>query len=140
MATAKAIMSTKVITVAPDEDIQEAIHTMVLNNVTGLPVVRQDGTLAGVITEKDILELLCDEAAGKHRVEDVMTRDVVCFDMEADVAELAGAFRDNSFRRVPILEEGKLVGIVSRRDVIRHLRDHCPAGRIPEDSTAEIFY
>ncbi len=124
MVKAKAIMSAQVITVAPDEDIYEAIRMMVRHNVTGLPVINPDGSLAGVLTEKDVLDLLYEIKDRPGKVEDYMTRSVVCFDSEDEVTHIAANFRDNDFRRVPILENGKLVGIVSRKDIIRYLRDH----------------
>ena len=140
MVTAKAIMNTNVITVARDEDIHEAIRTMVLNDITGLPVVNEDGTLAGIITEKDVLNLLCQIEDRPAKVEDFMTRDVVCFDGEDRVADIAESFRDNHFRRVPILENGRLVGIVSRKDIIRHMRDRQCEDQILEDIAVEILY
>jgi len=140
MVTAKAIMSTNVITVARDEDIYKAIHTMVLNNVTGLPVVNKDGTLAGILTEKDVLDLLYQIKDRPGKAEHYMTRDIVCFNCEDSVADIAASFRDNHFRRVPILENGRLVGIVSRKDIIRYLRDQQREGQVPQDSTIEILY
>jgi CBS domain-containing protein len=140
MVTAKAIMSTNVITVAREEDIYQAIRTMVLHNVTGLAVVNQDGTLAGVLTEKDVLNLLYQIEDRPGKAEDYMTRDVVCFDGEDSVADIAKGFRDNRFRRVPILENGRLVGIVSRKDIIRYLRDHQHENEVPHASTIGIPY
>ena len=69
-----------------------------------------------------------------------MTRDVVCFDCQDSVADIAASFRDNHFRRVPILENGRLVGIVSRKDIIRYLRDRRREGEVPQDSTIEILH
>jgi CBS domain-containing protein len=139
MVKAKAIMTTHVITVAPDEDIYEAIRTMVRHNVTGLPVVRPDGTLVGVITEKDVLDLLYKIKDRPGKAMDYMTRAVVCFDCEDDVADIAAKFRDNHFRRVPILDRGRLVGIVSRKDIIRYLRDHCREAEVLRGRIAENF-
>lgn len=73
MVTAKTIMSPNVITVARDEDIYRAIRTMVLNNVTGLPVVNKDGTVAGILTEKDVLDLLYQIKDRPGKAEDYMT-------------------------------------------------------------------
>jgi CBS domain-containing protein len=140
MVTAKAIMSTDVITVAPDADIYEAIRMLVQNNVTGLPVVNPDGTLAGVLTEKDVLDLLYRIKDRPGEVKDYMTRSVICFDCEDSVADIAANFRNNHFRRVPILENGRLVGIISRKDIIRYLRDHCREGEVHQDSTVESVY
>jgi CBS domain-containing protein len=141
MVTAREIMSTNVITVARDEDIHEAIRLMVKNNVTGLPVVNPDGTIAGVITEKDVLDLLYEIRDRPGKAEDYMTQNVVCFNSDANVADIAANFRNNHFRRVPILENGRLVGIVSRKDVIRYIRDHLREKEAVGSSLTEsVFY
>ena len=122
MVKAKAIMTTSVVAVTKDTDIYQAIRTMVANDVTGLPVVAEDQTLVGVVTEKDVLSLLYNIADHPGTVEDFMTRDVVAFDHDDDLLDIAERLGVNDFRRVPILEHGKLIGIVSRKDVIRHIR------------------
>jgi CBS domain-containing protein len=146
MATAKELMNTGVITIEPDEDICEAMRMMALNNITGLPVVDDDGRLVGIITEKDILVLLCnhleepglDGAIG--RVGEFMTRQVVCFHPEDNLADIAESLSTNNFRRVPILDQGRLVGIISRRDVIRYVRDRQQQDEILKDSILELLY
>ncbi len=122
MIKAQAIMKTNVLSVTKDTDIYEAIRIMVANNVTGLPVVDDDRLLVGIVTEKDVLRLLYNIEDKPGTVEHYMTPNVVSFDQEDDLAALAESLRDNHFRRVPILEKGKLVGIVSRKDIIRHIR------------------
>ena len=127
MARARSIMTTNVIYVTKDTDIYEAIETMVANDITGLPVIDSDGTLVGVVTEKDVLRLLYEVDDHPGTVADFMSRDVVAFDEDDDLYDLAESFKANHFRRVPILDEGRLVGIVSRKDVIRHIREQRPA-------------
>ncbi len=121
MFPAKKIMSPDVVSVSRDTDIYEAIATMVNANVTGLPVVNPDGTLAGILSEKDVLRLLCDAADHAGKVEGYMTGDIVTFHEDDSLVELADCFMKHNFRRVPILRDGKIVGIVSRRDVVRFI-------------------
>jgi len=123
MVKANAIMTSSVVAVTAETDIYEAIRTMVANDVTGLPVVTDDGTLVGVVTEKDVLSLLYNVEDHPGRVRDFMTSEVVAFEQSADVLDIAERLGDNDFRRVPILDNGKLVGIVSRKDIIRHIRE-----------------
>ena len=118
MFKAKEIMKTGVITVKRKTGIYEAIRILVKNNITGLPVVNDDMTLAGVISEKDVLRLLYDMEDKPGNVEDFMTKDVISFDQEDSLIDVTESLIKNDFRRVPILEEGKLVGILSRKDVI----------------------
>ena len=139
-------MNTSVITISRDEDIYEAMRMMALNNITGLPVVDDDGTLLGIITEKDVLVLLCnrlEEASMDReigRVGDFMTRNVVCFDPEDRLSDIAECLSTKDFRRVPILDNGKLVGIISRRDVLRHLRELRQQDEVLKDSILELLY
>lgn len=123
MLKAKDIMKTDVLAVAADADIYQAIRIMVQNNVTGLPVVDGDGMLVGIVTEKDVLWLLYENEDRPGTVEDFMTKTVVAFDQEMDLATVANGLAANSFRRVPILSEGRLVGIISRKDVIQHIKE-----------------
>ena len=121
MFKAKEIMTTDVITVTRRTDIYEAIRIMVRNNVTGLPVVNDDMSLAGIITEKDVLSLLYNIQDRPGTVEDFMTRDPVSFDENESLIDIAECFIENNFRRVPILTGGKLAGIVSRKDIIAYI-------------------
>lgn len=121
MFNARAIMKTNVISVDKDTEIYEAIRIMLENNITGLPVANDDQTLAGVITEKDVLRLLYDSGDLPGTVKDFMTTDVTCFDQEDSLIDIVDSFITNHFRRVPILDEDKLVGIISRKDIIAYI-------------------
>jgi CBS domain-containing protein len=121
MFKAKTVMKTDVITITKDTGIYEAIRLLVEKNITGLPVVNEDDTLAGVITEKDMLRLLYDSEDLPGTVEEFMTTDVTCFDQEDSLIDVVDSFINNHFRRVPILDEDRLVGIVSRKDIIAYI-------------------
>lgn len=123
MTKAKDIMKTNVLAVALDADIYEAIRIMVANNVTGLPVIDDDRLLVGVVTEKDVLTLLYNIEDRPGQVADFMTSAVVAFEQDTDLVAIAESLCKNHFRRVPILDQGKLVGIVSRKDIIRHIKE-----------------
>ena len=122
---AKAIMTTDVAYVKKQTPIYEAIGILVEKNITGLPVVNDDMTLAGIITEKDVLRLLYDVEDKPGKVEDFMTKGIVSFNQDDSVIYIAECFIKNNFRRVTITSEGKLAGIISRKDIIKfilHLR------------------
>jgi len=121
MFETRTIMSTDVVSVKRETPVCEAIELLVANDITGIPVVNDDGTLAGIVTEKDILSLLTDVRYASGTVEQYMTRDVVAFDVEDDFIAICECLMKNHFRRVPILSEGKLVGIVSRTDIIKYI-------------------
>lgn len=121
MFKAKDVMKTNLITVDRRTGIHEAIRILVENNITGLPVVNDDMSLAGIISEKDVLGLLYNIEDKPGNVEDFMTEEVVCFDQEDSLIDITESFIGSNFRRVPILEEGKLVGIISRKDIIAYI-------------------
>ena len=121
MFPVKDIMSQDVITVSRDTGIYDAIGTMVDSNITGLPVVDADGTLVGILTEKDVLRLLCNVEDHAGTVEDFMTRKVVTFNEDETLVEIADCFMRHSFRRVPIVRDGRIVGVISRRDIVRFI-------------------
>ncbi|MBW8036025.1 MAG: CBS domain-containing protein [Planctomycetes bacterium] len=121
MFKAETIMKTDLITAQRQDPIYEAIRTLVDNNITGLPVVDDDMNLVGVITEKDVLSLLYDNRDESGKVEDFMTEKVISFDPGDSLIDIADSFINNHFRRVPIVTNGKLVGIISRKDIIAYI-------------------
>ena len=121
MFETKSIMTTNVIAVRRGTSISRAIEILVDRNVTGLPVVNDDMTLAGVITEKDVLGMIFDLKDESAKVEDFMTKDVVSFDQNEDIITICECLVNANFRRFPILSEGKLVGIISRRDITKYI-------------------
>ncbi len=121
MFKAKDVMKTSLITVDRHTPIHQAIRVLVENNITGLPVVNDDMSLAGIISEKDMLGLLYNIEDKPGNVEDFMTESVICFGPEDSLIDITESFIESNFRRVPIVEEGKLVGIISRKDIIAYI-------------------
>ena len=122
MLTATDVMKKEVITIEKDAPITQAIEIMLEYKISGLPVVKSDMTLAGIITEKDILGLYgAPEEGVKTKVEDFMTTPAVYFEMFETFADICRCLIQNDFRRVPVVLEGKVVGIVSRPDVAEHI-------------------
>lgn len=136
MLTAKSIMRSNVVSIKPDTSVYEATGILIEKKFTGIPVVNDDMTLAGIVSEKDILrfvsdlhllDLICDLQHSSATAADVMTSKVVSFDVDDDLSEICRSLIDNNFRRVPILSDGKLVGIVSRKDIIGHIMETADA-------------
>ena len=123
MVCAKDVMSRKMITVKEDTGIKEAIRVLVENNITGLPVVSEDMRLLGIVTEKDILRALYDRSVGiaRRTVADLMTSEISSFDENDDLMKVYESLMASNFRRVTVLSEGKLAGVISRRDMIKFL-------------------
>jgi len=118
---AKDIMSRNLITVKKSTPAFEAIQTLVEHQITGLPVVESGWGLEGIVTEKDFLRLINESTADKKIVEQIMTTQVTSFQEEDSVEDICISLIKNNFRRVPILKGNKLVGIISRRDIIKFI-------------------
>ncbi len=122
--TAKKAMSRGLVTLTPDMDVLEALRILVEQRISGAPVVDQIGNLVGMLTERDCMQIAL--GAGYHsedggRVENFMTRSVVTVDANTPVTEIAERFATSNFRRLPVMEQGRLIGIISRRDVLKQL-------------------
>ncbi len=119
MIPVREVMSTEVKYITSDVPVYEAIEMLKKCRVSGLPVVDQEMNVVGILTEKDVLKILFDNNPDVHNtVEKYMTREVICFAENDDVFEICKFFVRSVIRRVPIVCEGKLVGIVSRRDIV----------------------
>ncbi|MHC4500124.1 MAG: CBS domain-containing protein [Planctomycetota bacterium] len=120
MLKAKDIMTRPAVTVRKGAPVEEVIELLLANEIAGCPVVDEDMTLVGVITEKDLLAVFSGPEAGKQkRAEDFMTRPAVNLDEEDSLEEICKRLAKVTFRRLPVTREGKVVGIVSRPDVLR---------------------
>ena len=134
MLRAKDIMSRNVLSVREKTPILEAVKLMVENNISGLPVVREDLTLVGVLSEKDAIITYYEqkEAEGKI-VKDYMTNPAVHFEANAPLLDVCDFLSRNIFRRVPITDRGKLIGIISIKDVLDSVL------QVREDSMVKVF-
>jgi CBS domain-containing protein len=121
LASAKTIMTTDVITVKDQTPIREAIEILVEKEISGLPVIDDEKKLVGLITEKDLLKLIFTGEIDLGIVADYMTREVVALDEETDLLDVCEYLMDKNFKRIPILKNGILVGIISRRDMIKYI-------------------
>lgn len=136
------IMTRNVITVAPDDSVRDAALMMLKNRISAVPVLDNQGRPVGVVSEGDLLrraEIGTDERrpwwrelfAGNERlardyirahgrkVSDIMTATVISAGPETELTEIASLMERNSIKRVPIVKDGRLVGLVSRADLLR---------------------
>ena len=116
---AKDIMQYGMITVGKDAPVSEAVHLLVSTRMSGLPVTHE-GRLVGVLSEKDLLLLLFKNDYLPGRVEEYMTREVVSFDIEDSLCEISHFLVEKPFRRVPIVKNEAIAGMVTRADLIKY--------------------
>lgn len=120
MLKAKEVMTKNVICIGRDTPIIEAIKLMADNNVTGIPVVEDDMTLIGILSEQDVLRLFHTFDDEKDRTaNDFMTQPAIHFEENERLLDVCYCLRDNSIRRVPVTSDGKVVGVISRSDIIK---------------------
>jgi len=116
---AKDIMTKNVISVTRDTSIVQAIELISNNNITGVPIVDDDMSLVGILSEKDVLSLLYTPEDENKTVNDFMTQPPVFFDENESLLDVCECLINNYFRRIPVVSEGKLVGIITRSDIVR---------------------
>jgi CBS domain-containing protein len=111
--TVRDIMTAEVATVSPEMPVENAARMLFSQSISGMPVVDTDGKLVGVITEFDII------AKEGATVADIMTTDVVTVSEDTDAETVAQILTSRRVRRVPVVQDGAVVGIVSRSDLVR---------------------
>jgi CBS domain-containing protein len=144
---AKEIMSTNVFTVKKETTIEEIAHLLADNNISGVPVVDAADRVIGMVTQKDLLykdveprfPAVVEILGGliflkgvKHyneelkklvatKAEDVMTKTVVTVGENAEVEKVAELMAERDINRIPVVTDNKLVGIISRADIIKYI-------------------
>lgn len=122
---ARDVMSTTVVTVRPNTHARAAAAMLVANGFTGAPVVTAEGVLRGMVSEADLLRVAAltepglPDAAPDVTAAAVMTPEPMAMRPTDDLADVVTLMLEHGIRSVPIVEDGRLVGIVSRRDVLR---------------------
>lgn len=129
MFETKNVMTKDVICIKKDTPIIDAIRLMVKNDVTGIPVVEDDMTLVGILSEQDVLRLFHTFDEEKDRtVNEFMTQPAIHFGQDERLLDVCYCLRDNSIRRVPVTSDGKVVGVISRSDIIKCILQRCEQG------------
>jgi len=136
MFTAEEIMSQNVITVTEDTPIREAMEIMLKERISGLPVTDDNKSVTGVLSEKDVVNLIYDkEGLETKKVRHFMTEHSISFDKDDGLVEICDFLAKGLVRRVPITSEGRLVGIISVPDIIRYTLTLGSEGRGPSSSS-----
>jgi len=120
MFKAKHIMTKMVITAQPDMPVYDAIRLLANRSLAGLPVVDADLNLLGVLSEKDVLDLLYEtEDRAERTVADYMNTQFACFDVGTNLIDLCDYLMHNPFGPVAVTQDGKLAGVIGVTDLIR---------------------
>lgn len=156
---ARDVMTTDVVTVDLDTSVREIARLLLARRISAVPVVAADGRLAGIVSEGDLVrrpelgtearpswwlmlfagsEDLAQSYRKAHgrRAADVMTHDVVTVAEDAPVSEIARLLEERRFKRVPVIRDGRVVGVVSRADLVRGLAVQRAPTAVPADDNA----
>jgi CBS domain-containing protein len=123
--TVRDHMSTDLIAARAEMSVHEAMDLLLEHHVSGLPIIDERGGIIGILTERDCLRVAY--AASYYQdlgslVGETMTREVETIDADADIATAIERFLNSPYRRLPVLQGTRLVGQISRRDVLRALK------------------
>lgn len=155
---ASDVMTTAVVSIGADGTVEDAVRLMLAHHVSALPVTGERGELVGLISEGDLLRRLQDKGARRrswwlelvsgggnaaefvkvrsHRIADVMTRKLVTVREDTEVAEIARLLEKHRVKRVPVLRGGKVVGIVSRANLVQVL-SRIEDGKLPRPTPTD---
>ncbi len=120
MYEVRDVMNEEVITISADVTVEEAIRHLIWNGISGMPVVDEEDRLVGIITEFQLLETLYSSEIRAMLIRDVMTKDVLTVAPNTMLSDASGLLVGHRIRRLPVVDNGKIVGIVARRDLLRY--------------------
>ncbi len=117
-------MTKNLITFRPEQSVDEVIESLIMNKISGGPVVNANNELVGIISEGDCLKQISESRyynmpMAKDNVEKRMVKNVDTMDGNMNIFDAANMFLESKHRRFPILENGKLVGQISQKDILK---------------------
>jgi CBS domain-containing protein len=132
-------MASDLVTFSPDMPINQALNILAKNKYSGAPVVNDKKELVGVLSEKDCLATVVDSyynqrPLGTGTVSDYMSKEVKFISPDKTVIEVAYQFVHSSFKRFPVVKDGKLVGQISRSDILKVVSQITPEVKIVPDT------
>jgi len=118
----KEIMTTDVKTIRPEDNIKRLAEMMVKNKIGSLVVVEGSGEVVGIATERDIIEdiILLGKSPEEVKVRDVMTKDIITVNPSNTLEEAAEIMVNHKIKKLPVIDKGRLVGIVTATDLIAY--------------------
>jgi len=129
LPTVKEHMDRWVHALRPDMPIMEAVDFLLQHRVTSAPVLDATGALIGMLSEKDCLKVLTrgiEGAATRGHVADYMTTELITIEADMDIYFAAGIFLSTTVRRLPVIANGKIVGAITRFDLLRVIQSRLP--------------
>lgn len=118
--TAKEIMTRPVVSARKNASARDIALQLLSGLYSGMTVTDDDGRVAGIVTEFDLLDQIRQERdLSQLTAEDIMTRDVITVDVDTSVGDVVTTLLDRKITRLPVTEKGKVVGVIARCDILR---------------------
>jgi CBS domain-containing protein len=118
--TIRQVMNKKVVAVTPETTVKEAVQFLTQHHIGGSPVVSDEGELVGMISELALIDVVFDAAVWDAPVSKYMTAKLQVIHPDEPIMRAAQLFALYAFRRLPVVEDGKLIGIITRRDLMNY--------------------
>jgi CBS domain-containing protein len=120
MEIIRDIMSKCVVSIRANATMLDAVKTLTKHHLSGAPVVTSAGEIVGFISEPNLMDVLFDDSVRHAPVTDYMTRGAHVIGLHEPLAAAASMFAIYGIRRLPVVEDGRLIGVVTRRDLLRY--------------------
>lgn len=120
MPLIRDIMSKIVVSIRPEATLIDAVKVLTKHHLSGAPVVAADGQVVGFISEPNLMDVLFDQESRMRKVCDCMSSEVQVVHASDSIATAATMFAMYGFRRLPVVDNGRLIGVVTRRDLLAH--------------------
>lgn len=121
MAKIQDVINRNVITVNPEQSIEEIAKILTKNNLSGVPVIDKKGRLIGYLSERDMIRSIPDGGFATKKAKDIMTKKVISVEENASFESISQIFTEYPVRNIPVTKKGKIVGVISRKDIIQKL-------------------
>jgi CBS domain-containing protein len=131
MMKASDVMVPHVITIGPELDVKAVANTLAANKISAVPVIDISNKILGIVSEGDLTRRIAPRGERKgaarsdgRKAKDVMTHHVITVDPDTSLQAIANLFEQHGIKRVPVVKDGQLVGIVSRANLVQALAIH----------------
>lgn len=134
MSTVKEVMTAEIVTIGPQATIGEAVRLLLKHHCSSLPVTDSSGALLGIITEYSLMHLVREARRAGEAVQDHMTTNVICVAEDDALDAVLDQFTQAKLRHAPVVRDGRVVGMISRRDLLHYACDT----RLADDAHSRV--
>lgn len=120
MAYVRDVMEKDIVTAKMNDPVREIGKILTEKNISNMPVTDEKGNLVGIVSEQDIIKTMYSENFAKMKAQDIMTKDVLSVKENDPLEHVSNIFIKHPYRRLPVTSDNKVVGIITREDIIKN--------------------